>query len=310
MTRLEKKCLVASAGLHGLLTVILFASAGFSSSPPPMDLQIMTLIPANIVDRAGSGGGTPVVNLLQQPKALPQPQPQPIPPPQPQPQSEPARPAPAERVHQTVERVVKAAPTPKETSRELPTPDETKEVSMDSKPRPSKPLKHEIHVSYTLANAGSTHKKPEKSAPTESSTSARSEARRLKEIENSLSELASGVRTSASSNTIVDLAGVGGGEAFAGYRDVVFNIYYHAWITPEDSASRQASVDAKVVVARDGSIIVAEMIKSSDDQTLDKSVERALRRVTKLPPFPAGTRDEQRTFVIRFSPSEAKEMSG
>jgi TonB family protein len=308
MTRLQKKCLVFSVGLHGLLTVILFASAGFSSSPPPQDLQIMTLIPANIVDRAGSGGGTPVVNLIQQPKPQAQAptQPQPTPPPQPAP--EPAKPAPAERVK--VERVpTPAPPQPKETKRTLPESDETKEVTMDSKPRPSKP-KHEIHVSYTLAsvNSTTTRKKPEKSTSTESSVSARSEARRLKEIENSLSELASGVRTSASPNTIVDTEGIGGGAAFAGYRDVVFNVYYHAWKTPEDSANRQATADAKVVIARDGSVISAELIRSSDDQTLDRSVERVLRAVTKLPPFPASTRDEQRTFVIRFSPD--KEMNG
>ena len=308
MTHLQKKCLVFSVGLHGLLMVIMFASAGFSSSPPPQDLQIMTLIPANIVDRAGSGGGTPVVNLLPQPKPQAPAQPQPTPPPQPQPAPEPAKPAPAERVK--VERVPTPAPQPKETKRTLPESDETKEVSMDSKPRPSKP-KHEIHVSYTLASASSTttRKKPEKITSTESSSSARSEARRLKEIENSLSELASGVRTSASPNTIVDLEGIGGGAAFAGYRDVVVSIYYHAWITPEDSANRQASVDAKVVVARDGSIISAELVRSSDDRTLDKSVERALRMVTKLPPFPAGMRDEQCTFKFRFNPTAAKEMS-
>jgi colicin import membrane protein len=308
MTRLQKKCLVFSLSLHGLLTVILFASAGFSSSPPPQDLQIMTLIPANIVDRAGAGGGTPVVNLVAQPKAQSQPQPQP------QPQAAPApQPVKTEPVREKMEHAQVPVPTPaqhKETVRPLPVPDETKDVTMESKPKQSKPPRHEIHVSYTLANASTTsRKRPEKSSQTETASSSHSEARRLKEIENSLNELASGVRSSGSPNTIVDVDGIGGGASFAGYKDAVASYYYRAWSTPED-ASRQLSADAKVVVARDGSVISAELIRSSGDQTLDKSVERALRAVTRLPPFPASTQDQQRTFVIRFSPLEAKEMTG
>jgi TonB family protein len=90
---------------------------------------------------------------------------------------------------------------------------------------------------------------------------------------------------------------------------VVFSAYYHAWITPDNAASRLGAADAKVTIARDGSILFAELVRPSDDKGLDRSVERALREVTKLPPFPASTRDTQRTYVIRFS-LEAKEMTG
>jgi len=300
MTRLQKKCLFFSLGLHGLLTVILFASAGFSSNPPPMDLQVLTMIPANIVDKAGSGGGTPVVNLTPQPPAQPKPQPQsqPLPPAQPQT----VKTEKAERVQ------IAAPPEHKETIRPLPVPDDTKELTLESKPKPPKPSsRHEIHPTYTEASDAKSVKKTAKSP---SSTSpARSEARRLKEIENSLAALASNVRSSGSPNTIVDVEGIGGGAAFANYRDVVFSFYYRAWITPDNAASRLSSADAKVTIARDGRIISAELVRSSDDRALDKSVERALREVTKLPPFPASTEDTQRTFVIRFN-LEAKEMTG
>jgi TonB family protein len=302
MTRLQKKCMVFSLGLHSLLAVILVASAGFGTAPPPQDLQVLTMIPANIVDKAGSGGGTPVVNLIQpqtvRPAAQPAPQPQPVQP---------------EKVEH-VEHV--QAPTPpqrKEVTRPPPEPDEPKDLTMDSKlkaPRPSP--KHEIRVSYTPINAKTTsRKKPLKdtAAATETYTSARAEARRLKEIESSLAELASGVRNSGSPNTIVDVQGIGGGPAFAGYRNVVFTYYYRAWVTPDGSSSRLASADAKVTIARDGSIVSAELVRSSDDRALDKSVERALRAVTKLPPFPPEAQDEQRTFVIRFS-LDAKELAG
>jgi TonB family protein len=297
MTRLQKKCMVFSLGAHVLLAVMLFASAGFGSRPEPTeDLHVLTMISANIVDRAGSGGGTTVVNLKPQPQAQPRSQS----PPQPQP--------PATHAEQARPEPVRPTPHPRlEPTHPQPTPDDTKELSLESRPKISKRHSHEVQVDYTPARSVTKSKKTETNQSSESS--ARAEARRMKEIESSLGQLASGVRSSGSQDPIVDTEGIGGGEAFAGYRDVVFSAYYHAWITPDNAASRTDTADAKVTIARDGSIMSAELVRPSDDKALDKSVERALREVTKLPPFPASTRDTQRTYVIRFS-LEAKEMTG
>jgi TonB family protein len=294
MTRLQKKCMMFSLGLHGVLAVILLASAGFGTLPPRADLQIMTIIPANIVDRAGAGGGTPGVKLAPQPQAQA--------PAQPRAQAPTLRAQPVARPRQ---------PTPRaepETTRPLPAPEKSEVVALEPKPKPQKPRSgHEVHVSYTLATAATKAKRSSKSPPSESS--ARAENRRLEAIANSLNDLAAGVRSSGSPNTTVDTEGIGGGEAFAGYRDVVASYSYRAWIPPDNSASRLSAPDARVTIARDGSIISAELMRPSGDRALDLSVERALRDVIKLPPFPASTRDTQRTYVIRFS-LEAKEMSG
>jgi periplasmic protein TonB len=295
MTRLEKKCMVFSVGLHGLLAVILLASAGFGSNPPQTDLQVLTLIPANIVDRAGAGGGTPVPSPSPQLQRQPQPEP-----------------APQTVQTEQVERVqVPTPPQRKETTRPLPEPDDSKDVTLESKPKTPKPsTHHEVQVSYTPANAATSRKKPEKTSSSETPSTARAEARRLKEIENSLAELASGVRSSGSPNTVVDVEGIGGGEAFAGYREVVKAYYYRAWVAPDNMGNRLATADARVTIARDGSVISAELARPSGDSALDKSVERVLRDVTKLRPFPASTHDTQRTFSLRFSPEEAKEIAG
>jgi TonB family protein len=307
MTRLQKKCMMFSLGLHGLLAVILIGSAGFGVNPQQTDLQVLSMIPANIVDRAGSGGETALVNPAPQPQppALPRAQPQPQPKPQPQPQP------PAVHVEP-----VHTEPTPPHRSlisRLFSTPDEPEksdEPGLEPAPKPSKhPKGHEIHPSFEPASAATTGKKAEKSSASEAASAARAEARRLKEIENSLNDLASGVQSSGSPNTIVDVGGIGGGEAFASYRNVIFTYYYRAWTTPDSTSSRLGSADAKVTIARDGSIISAELVRPSGDRALDRSVERALRLVTKLPPFPASARDTQRTFTIQFS-LEAKEMSG
>ena len=295
MTRQQKKCMVFSLGLHCLLAVILFASAGFGSRPEQTDLQVMVMIPANIVDRSGAGGGTRVVNLTPQPQAQPRVQSQP------QPQA----------VHVEQDHAEPVRPTPRlrpEITHPLPAPDDLKEAALESKPKKSsRQTQHEVQVSYPPAHSATSVKKSQTNPSSQSS--ARAEARRLKEIENALANLASGVRNSGSPNTIVDVDGIGGGEAFAGYRDAVFSAYYHAWITPDDTASRLGAADAKVTIARDGSIMYAELVRPSDGKGLDKSVERVLHAVTKLPPFPASTKDTQRTYVIRFS-LEAKEMSG
>jgi TonB family protein len=132
----------------------------------------------------------------------------------------------------------------------------------------------------------------------------------LAAIENSLDHLASGVQSSAAAPTVVDVPGVGGGgEVFAGYRDIVRSAYYRAWIAPENGVRTTTLPEVQIVVARDGSIIRAELVSPSGDASLDKSVLRALQAVTKLPPFPASAHDTERTFRIRFN-LDLKEATG
>jgi TonB family protein len=289
MTRLQKKCFLFSLGMHGLLGVIVLGSAAFREKPAAKDIPILTMIPARILDEAGAGGGSP------EPAVAPQPAP-PAPPvvQTPQPVAPP-------HAAELLER-----PKPREVSKEpAPQPLVAKEVVTNPVHKA-----HEIRPDYTPATSAA-HKsktKTTESATAESSSSA--EARRLRrEIAESLDALASGVKSSGAKGTVVEMPGQGGGEAFAGYETVIYNAYYHAWITPDSVADKLAGADVKIVVARDGTILSAEIIKNSGEPALDKSVGRVLRAVTKLPPFPASARDEQRSFLIRFN-LEAKEASG
>jgi TonB family protein len=291
MNRLQKKCFVCSLGLHGLVAVTLLASAGFRNRPRPSDLQIMTIIPANILDRSGAGGESPAVTVNRPPQALP---PRVQPPPQPQPPvvSTPpvARPQPP------------APRQPEEVERPEPEPRPSDDVALPPKPAARKP--HEIHTTYELASEEKTNKKTkvtEKDSSRESA--ARAEARRLREIQESLGQLANGVAKSAAPSTTVNIAGIGGGEAFASYRNAIFNAYYHAWNTPDSLSDRTAEADAKVTIARDGTVISAEIVRPSGNGALDRSVDRALRAVKNLPPFPASAQDQERTFTIQFTPS-------
>jgi TonB family protein len=282
MTRLQKKCFLFSACMHGLLGIILVIGSAFRSQPATKDMQILTMIPSKILDEPGAGGGSP----------------EPVAPPQPAQPVEPAHAA------EMVER-----PKPRDVVKEI-SPEPAIERETEAKPA-HKP--HEIHPDYTPASSV-THKKSAKASETASAeaaaSSSRAAASRLRrEIAESLDALASGVKNSGAQGTVVDMPGQGGGEAFAGYETVVYNVYYHAWNTPDSVANKLAGTDAKIVVARDGTIISAEIVNKSGEPALDKSVGRVLRAVTKLPPFPATAHDEQRSFLIRFN-LEAKEASG
>jgi TonB family protein len=294
MNRLQKKCFLFSMAVHGLLAILLLVSAAFRSNPQKSDFQVMTLIPAQLLDRAGAGGGSPAMTFAPQPQAPPQSRPQP--------QTAPARtPDPIERSRPRQAQLTQVAPRHP--------PEEVELASNRQEPSPL-PVKkhHQIKPDFTPVERSSAAAKSSQSR--NAATSARSaETRRIQEIEQTFSGLASNVRTRAGQTTTVELAGAGGGEPFAGYETAIFNAYNHAWSAPEDLADRLASVDARIVVARDGSILSAEILTPSGHRELDRSVDQALRLVTKLPPFPESAQDPERTFLIRFN-LEAKLSSG
>src|SRR5262245_43671532 len=112
LSRLEKKCLVASSGFHlFLVLIVLFGSAFFTkrNTPPPM--QMLNVVPSRLIDEALAGGGgnpnlartderingetlTPVTArpapTPEQPKAQPPPKVEPPPQPEP-PKSQPTK---------------------------------------------------------------------------------------------------------------------------------------------------------------------------------------------------------------------------
>ena len=76
MNRLQKKCVIVTAGIHLLLLVILFVGpAFFYSKPKADDLQVLDVIPANLIDAPFNSG---VANATPPPPA-------PVTPPQPPP---------------------------------------------------------------------------------------------------------------------------------------------------------------------------------------------------------------------------------
>src|SRR6266567_653208 len=86
MNRLQKKCFIASAGLHLLLVIILLIGPAFlGSREKAVTLQYIDIIPAKIIDAPFVGGGNPNAKpppptpQVQTPVIQP-PAPQPLPP--------------------------------------------------------------------------------------------------------------------------------------------------------------------------------------------------------------------------------------
>jgi TonB family protein len=97
MNRLQKKCVIGTAGVHLLLLLILFVGpAFFYSRPKADDMQVLDVIPANLIDAAFNSGVANATPPPPAPVAPPQPPPPVITPPAPAPEkiqkSEPVKP--------------------------------------------------------------------------------------------------------------------------------------------------------------------------------------------------------------------------
>ncbi|MEO1657567.1 MAG: TonB family protein [Pseudomonadota bacterium] len=73
---------------------------------------------------------------------------------------------------------------------------------------------------------------------------------------------------------------------------------------PEDIRRDQITGSGKIVIvgARDGEVVEWRFIEKTGSERLDREVERAMRRIRQLPPFPDGTRYDTLSFVatVRF----------
>jgi len=301
MTHLQKKCLVGSVCLHGLTVAVFLATAAFRSAPTITEEQVLTLIPATVLDRPGVGGEPPPAAIKPQRAASatvptpprPQPQPTPVTPPKSQPQPTPATPP----------KTVAATPPRQLDTRSAPT-------KPAPAPAPTRPgIK--VDLTQTAPATKAPTRKTDSAVPAQPAAQEANTKRLEQEVAEAFAALGSSVQSRTSLVSVAALPGEGGGEAFVNYRTAVFNAYYQAWKTPEGTSRRLAVADVKIVVARDGAILSSEFVSKSGDPEVDQSIQRALDQVErqKLPPFPAGAVDAQRPFIIRFN-LEAKQAAG
>ena len=271
MNRLQKKCVIATAGFHLLLLVILFVGPAFFNAKPKDDSQVLDVIPANLVDAALNSGVKGATPPPLAPPVTPQPPTPPVPPPpvQPPPTPEP-----------TFAEQVKKFFTPQ------PPPKLTPLTPVEKQPPTSK-----INLVPVTRNVPKT---PVTVKPKDNSQAIKSTLQSL--------------RNQLSSATTVDMPG-NSSVAYANYGTVVVSVYYQTWptVAPNGMDNDNAMVKFSVTIARDGTVISSRIVNKSGDANVDAAVRRMLDRVTFIAPFPEGATENQRTYPINFNATRTTE---
>jgi TonB family protein len=288
MTRLQKKCLIAVASTHLLVIVAILCSGFLRPTPKPDDSDILTAIPANLVDALLNSG---VKNAPTPAPTPPTPTP-PTPVVQPPPPTPPTPPVPTPQP--TVMERVKEIFTPKP-----PPVDETKPADI---PEPKRqPHKIEVSLKPVVRTVSKT-----------TDDNAAEQAREQKRLRNqrlkAIAEAARSIEKNASSATTVEMPG-SSSVSYANYASAVKSIYERNWITPDNGASDESVVRVSVTIRNDGNVESSSILTPSGDSSVDASVQRTLDRVTFVAPFPEGATEKERTFIINFN-LKAKRMFG
>ena len=296
MNRLQRECLAASLVFHTGLLVLLVVGAGFASNrkPDTVEVPLLTFIPDVLVDAPIVGGGNPP-SQPPQPAANPPPAAPPAEAPPPKP-VEPPKSAKTIEKDEAPPKIVEPKRSPK-----APEPEAVVTSPTGEKPAP----KHKIAVNLKPVEISATEARAKREQAAAAARARRqAEARRLADLQRSRVEGVLGsLENNLSSGTSVSVPGTGG-ATYASYTSFVDFIYRRAWapLKPRETGDRSASVIARVIIARDGSVISDTITKRSGNAALDKSVQAALDSVRTIGrPFPEGATDSQREFEIEFN---------
>ena len=297
MSRLEKKCFVASAGAHAFLALLLcLAPLLWVSQRPEIMRPALIAIPSRLIDGVMSGGGSPHVTAPPAPAAAAE-KPVLAPPAAPVavPKPRPAQPKPeAKPVRQEVEAPPKLR-SHKTSDTGIPEKKMARAEESDDSGKASK-KKTEISLSRETGAAKSKQKSAAESRAEAAAAAAALQAQFADKVKGVLGAI--GERTST--GTSIEVPGPGG-EAYASYGQFVQFFYKNAWSPPTDAADDGTSVRARVVIRRDGTVESFVLVDHSGKAIVDNSVERLKHLKSIGHPFPEGAKEDRRSFLITFN---------
>jgi len=290
MNRLQKKCIIASGGVHFLLAVMLILGPAFLSSRNKADQRPpMNFYAAATLDEVLSGGGDNT-----------------------------AKAAPAQAVAPAALPAPMTLPTSvAEQTPILPTPVPVERVPVTRKDPPVKPVKqdapvidpvkpkHKIDVDVTPVVTTATAEKARKDAQAKAQAQAQAaaDAKRLAAAK-ALGRAINGIQGGVSGSTEIKLAGPGGGGVpYGNFLAAVKKRYFDAWRVPDGVPNE--TVRVSVVIARDGTVTSARILEGSGNAAVDNSVQETLDNVKFAAPLPEGAKEDQRSVTINFN-TEAK----
>jgi TonB family protein len=276
MNRLQKKCIIFSVSLHVMLVgILLFGSAFLNSEPKAESPPLLTAFDPNMINNLLTKGGNPNVQVAP-PTSLPQSKPVEIP--------KPADPPKVKR----------------EATEKVDPPEPVKKIkSSDEEPKPKK--------RETLSDDELKLTKPSVSKPVKRRDDSDSKAKEYADARRAAQDVDRAVRNLSnklSTSTAVELPNPygTGGPLSASYRDLVASTYNAAWSSPPGLNDDSAKVTVTVTIARDGRVVMGRIKRPSGNSAMDESIQNMLDTVTRMPaPFPEGSTDPERTFVITLS---------
>ncbi len=272
MSRLLKKCIFLSIGLHVLVAALLIAAAAFFITKPDKVQPTLSMIAPEVLD-----------NILN---------PKPV-------RSVPVKPAPTVRrnvVPQPPKPVQpkKVVPTPPRKVRETPDPKKPTprpKPKNPSKPKPSPPPK--IRITTSSKTVGANSPKP---VATPAPVRPKVDSSKLTGTVNNLrSQLSAGIKVNVSGANAA---------AFTSYAQYVVSVYRRTWqpLIPKNLTRSRVAV-VEVTIDRTGRVLSSRITRKTGDAALDRSVQSALDRVKTIgKSFPAGSKDSKRTFTLDFTP--------
>ena len=321
MDRMQKKCLTASASLHGFLALLLvFGSAFFVAKEKPVSYPKLQFVPSRFVESALSGGGgnpniartddvqkgspdapKQLINPPAQSAAQQQPAPAPEPPPV---KPEPKR---------TEKKVTEPKPEPVTSSKKpTPKPTETAKPKISDKPAPTKPRIDLAELKPVTRNADDKRKaqaeEEVREATRQQAADVAANNAKIQRIAKQFGKAAGDLQRGFASGTKVDVGGPGG-EAYANYGASVQTAFDDAWRIIQDLSDDDSVAVIRVRIARDGRVIDARFVERSPNAIMNKSVQRAMDAVKQLRPFPDFIKDSERSFTIEFN-LKAKRLLG
>lgn len=269
MGRLKRNCVVGSVVFH-TLTLALLLLAPIILAKREDKVQVIDLIPSEIVDQIMA---PPAPVAPPTPPTPTPPKPTPPKPTPPKPKPTPPDPVP---------------PKPKPAEPVKPKPKPVKVVK--PKPKPSKP-KIKVNLNSTVRRPDTQKIKAQQAA---AERARKAEAKRRAALNESLNNLDSKL----SGRTSVNVPQ--GRYAAANYESLIRRKYVDATIHP-GTISGDPVVKVRLVIARSGNVISARIIGTSGLASWDRAVQKALDRVKRIAPFPAGMSGAKKTFNLNFN---------
>lgn len=271
MGRLKRSCVVGSVVFHTLTLALLFL-APIILAKREEKVEIIDLIPSEIVDQIMA---PPAPVAPPTPPAPVPPAPTPPKPTPPKPKPTPPDPTP---------------PKPKPVEPVKPKPKPVEVVKPKTKPKPVKP-KIKVNLKSTMRKPDTQKIKAQQAA---AERARQAEAKRRAALNQSLNNLDSKL----SGRTSVNVPQ--GRYAAANYESLIRRKYVDATIHP-GTISGDPVVKVQLVIARNGNVLSARIIGASGLASWDRAVQKALDRVKRIAPFPAGMSGAKKTFSLNFN---------